>query len=392
MKSPIRIIHVVESFSTGVFSWIVDVVAHQVTQGHEVIIAYSQREETPKNFSVMFPAGVEFVQLDMCREIRPWRDFVSIYKLARFLRRRQANVVHLHSSKAGVVGRIAAVWARTKAAVFYTPHGLAQLRVDVSPSKRWLFSHIEQWIGRLPGQVLACSQGEYEALKPLLPSNRVLRLDNAVDCGMLRAQFGTERTFGEEVTICTLGGVRYQKAPWVFAEIARRIGSQHQGVNVNWVWIGGGEPQYIEELESAGVEVAGWLPRDKALAAANASDIYLQTSLWEGLSLSILEAQCLGLPAVVSDCDGNRDAISHEYSGFVASDLDAYVERLCELIRSPALRATFSRQARQWVDERYSLERLLRELDLIYGQALLGKVPGGAGGIADDQISKFERG
>lgn len=366
MTKQLKYIHVVEAFSTGVLSWIVDVASHQAAEGHDVIIAHSLRSETPGNYQQLFPDSVAFVQLPMGRDIHPYKDLISASKIARLIRKEKPDVVHLHSSKAGFVGRLGALLALTRVPVFYTPHGLAHLRQDVSLLKRWLFLSIEQLAGLLPGKVLACSKGEYTALKRILPSRWILRLDNAIDCSALRSRFPVQRQFGNEVSICALGGIRYQKAPWVFAELARRMGHQLDGVKIRWVWIGNGEEQYVTQLQQAGVEITGWLDREDALSAVNDCDIYLQTSLWEGLPLSVLEAQCLGLPAVVSDCEGNREAISDGQSGFVAVSPDDYVDSLSLLIRSPDLREQFSQQARQWIEQQFSLDRLLAELDKIY--------------------------
>lgn len=369
-----KYIHFVESFSTGVFSWIQDVASHQVARGNEVTIVHSLREETPSNYRELFPERVKFVHIQMRREISPLHDLKSVIRFIRVLRTIRPDVLHLHSSKAGVLGRVAAMLARTRCSVFYTPHGLAHLRQDVSRFKQKLFRFIEGVTGRMPGQVLACSAGEYESLEYLLPKERLCRLDNAIDCRSLISQLSSSTADKDEVVICTLGGIRYQKAPWMFADIASQIGAELGGVPVKWKWVGDGDTEYVQKLRDAGVEVTGWMSRMDALKTINECDIYLQTSLWEGLSLSVLEAQCLGLPAVISDCIGNREAISVAHTGYVARNIEEFLQALSRLILDEGERQFLSDNARQWVCQRYSLQRLLKELDAVYaGEIVTGE-------------------
>ncbi|MGV6858606.1 MAG: glycosyltransferase [bacterium] len=375
-----KYVHCVEAFSTGILSWLSDVISGQVKAGHRVTVIHSLRPETPANFSTLFPDEVDFVYLPMQREVCLGDDFRSIRSLLSILRSIQPDVVHLHSSKAGAIGRMALFMmpAASRPAGVYSPHGLASGRSDISLFHRWLYKIFEGVLGLLPAKVLACSGSEFRALERWVSKRKLLRLDNAVHCpeapsGSDLEEVEIRDSSSTRVTVCSLGGVRYQKAPWVFAEVASALGGEIEGVEVEWLWIGGADGDndpYVEGLLQAGVELTGWLPRSRALKMLESCDIYLQTSLWEGLSIAVLEAGCMGLPAVVSDCEGNRGPVLEGETGYVAGNLGTMIDRVKALILDGGLRERMGQRAHQWVGCEFSMEHFLCGLDEVYRGAL----------------------
>jgi glycosyltransferase involved in cell wall biosynthesis len=91
-------------------------------------------------------------------------------------------------------------------------------------------------------------------------------------------------------------------------------------------------------------------------------DIYVQTSLWEGMPVAVIEAQVAGVPAVVTDILGNRDVVRDGETGFVCRHEEEMVAQLVKLIREPKVRVHMGQQARRFAVTRFSIERLLDEL------------------------------
>jgi glycosyltransferase involved in cell wall biosynthesis len=89
-----------------------------------------------------------------------------------------------------------------------------------------------------------------------------------------------------------------------------------------FLWIGDGELR--DELKSGNIEVTGWVSREEALRRAVNADVFLLTSLWEGLPISLLEAMYLQKLCVVSDVIGNRDVIRSGENGFVCRTAEEY--------------------------------------------------------------------
>jgi len=120
-------------------------------------------------------------------------------------------------------------------------------------------------------------------------------------------------------------------------------------------------------LEAAGVDVTGWQERDKALDRLADLDVYVQTSLWEGMPIAVIEAQVAGIPAVVTDVVGNRDVVEDGVTGFVVANPREMYERVAQLSKDPDLRYKMGAEARRRARIRFSLDRMVGDLIGAYG-------------------------
>ncbi len=104
----------------------------------------------------------------------------------------------------------------------------------------------------------------------------------------------------------------------MFNEIAKNF------PNIQFTWIGDGELR--SELTSKNITITGWLERKDVLKELNNNDIFILTSLWEGLPISLLEAMYMKKICIVSDVIGNRDVIDNFKDGFVVQELNEYTK------------------------------------------------------------------
>ena len=121
-------------------------------------------------------------------------------------------------------------------------------------------------------------------------------------------------------TVFTLGRICFQKNPSLFNSIAEKL------PNIRFVWIGDGELR--SELKSENIEITGWVEREVALRKAINGDVFILTSLWEGLPISLLEAMYMKKPCVVSNVIGNNDVIHNDDNGFVCDTVDDFVSAI----------------------------------------------------------------
>ena len=131
------------------------------------------------------------------------------------------------------------------------------------------------------------------------------------------------------------------------------------------MWIGGGE-DYCNLCELKNVMITGWLPRKEALQVLSQLDIYLQTSLWEGMPLSVIEAMLAGIPVIVRDAVGNRDVVEHGKTGFVASSPEEMLGFTQRLLIDSKLRLEMGKTAQTRARDRFCLGRLHREIKELY--------------------------
>jgi glycosyltransferase involved in cell wall biosynthesis len=153
----------------------------------------------------------------------------------------------------------------------------------------------------------------------------------------------------------------------LFAEVARQVSSQV----AEFVWIGGGSAEAEAELRrSPNVAVTGWIPREEALERLAEADVYLQTSQWEGMPLSVIEAMAAGIPVVVTDIVGNRDLVVPGVTGFVGRTAEELVGSIRRLCLDDTLRRTLGQQAADLAVKRFSLPRFVDDWRQAYESAV----------------------
>ena len=359
-----QIIHIIESTATGTLS-MVELLANQQVAQHEVTVIYSLREDTPKALQDIFDPRVKLHYIDMS----PKHAAKSVWRLRQYIKTMPHAVVHCHSSVAGFLGRLA-VW-RLPNRCFYSPHCIAFMRTDISPFTRRVFVGLEKQALLFGHRYIACSHSEADYIQQYLPGAHVDTVENAVDfSAFVGSDAHDEMTQSEErltperltpepqtsephtnapddIHVITVGGIRPQKDPHAFAQIAAACPFPH----VHFTWVGDGDEAAKKALCDAGVKVTGWCARAKVLAQVSRADIYLSTALWEGLPVALIEAQSVGAILLVNNCPGNTDVVTHGESGYVFSTVSQANEFLYNIINDmPAaklLAADGPKQARQ---------------------------------------------
>lgn len=347
-----RILHLVEAFGGGVFTMLTRLCNGQAARGHEVHLAFARREETPEDVAAHLDPSVDLHELALVRPIRWREDLAGLVTIRALLRTLHPDVLHLHSSKAGVLGRIAAATSPGRFATFYTPHGLSFLQEDYSPRARALFRRIEWCMARLGGTVVACSASEQAIVRQRITPRRVALVENAVDVDAIPPW---QRRDDGAVRIGIAGRITYARNSELFGRLAR----EHSAANVRFRWIGGGDDADRKRLQACGVEVTGWMSQREALREMSTLDIYLHPSRWEGMPVALIEAQVAGLPAVATDVVGNRDVVVDGETGFVVRDEDAMSQALGRLISDGGLRRRLGERARALALQRFNLARMV---------------------------------
>lgn len=276
----------VESFGSGVATALESYVRNTPDLCH-VVCAY-QRPEA--DTGARLHGGARFISL-------PRHRLAQAVAVQRTIRRERPSIVHLHSSYAGLYGRL--LRPPTGTSVVYTPHCFAFERLDISPLTRSLYRHIERLLASNTTAFITVSHREEQlatALSSTVPTY-------VVPHALVASDFpeSHRRSEGGHITVATLGRVMVQKGIDFFLDVVdetRALGTETASL-VRWTWVGGGVEADEERLRAAGVHVTGWLPRSRALAALAEADVYVHTAAWEAAPLSVIEAAGLGLPIVV---------------------------------------------------------------------------------------------
>lgn len=340
-----KIVHVVECFAGGVFSFLSNL-TNELNKEEYIVIYGINRDNTPSNFKEKFPRNTKFIPWENAgRSLNPLKDLKALWELYIILKGiENIDIIHLHSSKAGFLGRIVSFLLGKSNKTIYTPHAISFLRLDVSPKKRKIFIWMEKFASFFGGKIVACSQSEKEAIEKQGIKN-VTFINNGIKPLQVKKKVNTS----DKITIISVGRLSIQKNPKLFNEIALEF---VDNTNIQFVWCGDGELK--AELTAPNIDCTGWIERKELENYLANADIYLSTSLWEGLPLSVLEAMSIGLPVVLSNCVGNKDLV--ENNGFLYNNKIEAIKYINKLLKENIFKLGII--SRRFVNEKFNIENM----------------------------------
>lgn len=308
-----KLLIIVEAFAGGIYTYLKGLL-NNIVDDYDITVLYALRSQIPKNFEKDFDKRIKFILSKYLKRNIGLHDFKALSEIKKLVKEIQPDIIHCHSSKVGALTRVGINTRKYK--VFYTPHGYSFLMEDSSKLKRSLYWLFEKVAAFNHATTVACSKGEYEATKKL--TKRATYISNGVDLDDIKEYIPEKikKIDLNNLTIVTTGRIAYQKNPKLFNQIAESFPS------IKFIWVG--EGNLDTELTSKNIEITGWKSKDELMEIVNKSDIFILTSLWEGLPISLLEAMALKKPCIVSNVIGNKDVIKNEINGFVCNNLDDY--------------------------------------------------------------------
>ena len=295
----------------------------------------------------------------------PWHDIAGLLEIARVIRRERPEIVHAHSGKAGLLGRIAARLCGVPAV--YTAHGFAF--AEGAPTAKRLVAWMGEWLAARTGATtIAVSEGECRL---------AIRHSISSSSSMVVVHNGCE-TFERTA--------RPETQPPVLIMVARFARPKRQDILLRafsklsqaaQLWFVGDGP----DLENArflacelGIEsrVVFWGARTNVPQLLEQAQIAVLLSDHEGFGLSLIEAMSAGLPVVASDVGGMREVVLPNESGYLVRNEDEtpLVEALERLVNDPALRKRMGAAGRYRQITCFGAERMLSETTRVYGEVI----------------------
>ena len=279
-------------------------------------------------------------ELPMARGLRPLADTRAVQDLRRLLRRRRPDLVHLHSAKAGWLGRLAARGLGLP--VLYSPHAFPFLQDDPAPVRR-LYEWAERLAARWTTRLVAVSDAEAALAveRGLFPRDQIDVLANAVDREALDRSVGPlpplrepgRRVFG------LVGELRAQKAPELLLEATRRVRARGVGLRLALPTGGPLRRRVGDRVRRLGLtDAVEFVEADAGLEALyRRCDVAVLPSGWEGLPYTMLEALALGRTLITSDLAVFRQFVAPVSDDllFARGDAAALADRLAHWARAP---------------------------------------------------------
>ncbi len=315
---------------------------------------------------------------EMRRKINFYYDLLTFIKLTFMLSRLRINIIHTHSSKPGFLGRFAAKLAGVNLIV-HTVHGFA-FHDFSSRAKRSFYGFLERIVGVVSDRVIFLNSSDFNyALKNrILPLKKMIKISNGVcvsefskrnDIALKKKVFNIDV---EQFVVGSVGRLWEQKDPATFINAIPYVLRQFPECYFFVVGNGPLEKEMKDLVRDLKIEhnvkFLGW--RKDVGEILQILDVFVQTSLWEGLSLSILEAMASAKPVVATNIKGNNELILEGNGGFLVTpgDSEMLAKRIITLLKNPDLVKRFGRFNRERVLKNFNIEITVKKIEEIYQQ------------------------
>jgi len=302
----------------------------------------------------------------LARSINPLRDLASLNEALRVFTEVRPDIVHCHSTKAGVIGRLASFVLGIPAV--FTAHGWAFAEGISAPARR--FAEVTERIGaRLTKKIIAVCQADKELAVRLriAPAGKIAVIPN----GITRQAAAADPGRPGPPRIIMVARFAPQKDQDL---LVRAVGRMSRPLNLVFV----GEGPRMDRVRSLAAEVARHQnieflgDRGDVDQLLSQSHVFALATHWEGMPLSILEAMRAGLPVVATNVAGIGEQVVDGETGYLvpASDPQAFQQALERLLDDPGRRARMGRAGRERFEGRFTAERAVDQTASVYEEIL----------------------
>ena len=305
------------------------------------------------------------------REIRPFKDVRAIFEVRKILKEIRPDIVATHSSKAGLIGRIAA-WSLRIPTVF-TAHGWA-FTEGVVTKKRMFYIAIEKVIGKITDQVITVSHYDRQLAisNRVLPKHKIKTVHNGVLPLLQTTQLNRDNAQINILMVARFDAPKRQlnliRACEKLSELPWQLSFVGEGKNLEEAF------RYVEKRKLAD-RVMFYGGMNNVEIPLSKSQLFVLLSDYEGMPLSILEAMQQGLPIIASDVGGVKEAVIDSVNGFLIpkGNNQLLLQRLTQLLTNVSLRESMGKRSRELFEEKFTFNRMITETKAVYIEAVLNK-------------------
>ena len=320
---------------------------------------------------------------ELARKINPVADIKALWKLYRLIRKGRYHIVHTHSSKAGVLGRIAAKLAGAPIIV-HTLHSL--VFHEYQPwvvNKLWraikkfcapMTDHFISVSSIISEKAIRAGIARREKFTTIYSGMELDWFLNAeVDPAAVRREFGIP---ADALVVGKIARLFELKGHDQLMDAAPAIVAHHPGVRFFLIGDGVLYDHLVERARRAGIldnfVFAGLVARERIPEMIAAMDVVVHTSLREGLARVLPQALAMGKPCVSFDIDGAPEVVVNGETGYLVEphDAEGLTESISRLLDDADLRARMGAAGRRKVDPAFRAETMVEEIDKVYGELL----------------------
>ncbi len=361
-----KIVHITEPLSGGVATFIKSLVQNMPYDTH-IIIHGERKDEIPatevkKSFNY---TNVKFIKWSSAqRSLHPVKDISAFAELYTILKQLKQNnnfdVIHLHSSKSGFIGRIVCRLLGLQNIVFYTPNG-ASFVMGKSKTQNFLYKNLEKLGGSFGGQVVCCSNSEQKAYAQAGIS--AVTINNGIQYTKVAAPTKTLKKDGVFRVVAS-GRIVPQKNPALFNKIATYFEEFKQ---FEFIWIGDGSDKNL--LTAKNIHITGWITPNEVNALLSRADLYLSTALYEGLSFAALEALALKKPVLLTNCVGNKDVVLNGLNGDLFNNHSEAINKILRFYNNASMLTVMGNYSAKHCNSNFNITDTFKNYKTLYQTA-----------------------
>lgn len=362
----IKILHITQ-VQGGVQTYIEQIITNIDPDKFEIVLACpSEREGIIK---MAAKHGVPRVKLEIPIKISPLDDLRCILIAIKLIKELKPDIVHSHSSKAGIIARAAGLFVKPK--VVYTPHAYAYL--CYKGMTRFCFMVIEKMAIPFTSVLLATSGSEAKrSLNDVrFPSKKVEIYTNSIEILPLPKKI--DHNGRKNITM--VGRLVTQKNPMMFVKTCKALTELRDDVFCRIIGAGFDDQwktvieQYIEEhaLQEK-LTIIQWMDRSDLLSTLRNTDVFVMTSAFESFGYVAAEAQMLEVPVVATNVDGFNEIIENGVTGYLVepNDVNDMVEKIDQILNDPAGAAEMGRKGRTRISQHFDIQKNIHQLEDFY--------------------------
>lgn len=315
----------------------------------------------------------------LVRPLSPRRDLMAWWQLFRILKRERPDLVHTHTSKAGVLGRLAA-WLAGVPAIVHTPHGHV-FYGHFGPARSRLFLGIEQVLARITGWLIGLTEAERQdhLVRGVGRAERFAVIPSGIDLDRFRqARVNGKRIPGwfgcpaDAVIVGSIGWLTDIKGHRFLVDAVAQLKAEYPALHVVIVGSGDQREALMRQADRAGVRESVHLigHREDIEACLAGFDCFALPSLNEGMGRALIEAMAAGLPVMASRVGGIPSVIQDGENGLLVppGDSRALADALRRLMDDPPWRHDLGDRAARTIGPDYDRAGMVRALEAVYRQ------------------------
>ncbi|KGM43136.1 hypothetical protein JY97_09335 [Alkalispirochaeta odontotermitis] len=325
--------------------------------------------------------GVKIVQIpSLLRRISPVNDIRALYDLVRIIKIEKPDIVHTHTSKAGILGRMAAILTKAPYIV-HTPHGHV-FYGHFGRAFSWIFLRLERLFAPLTDRVVALTDGESRDYTDLnvYPEDKLVQIHSGVAIERFKLQsicaVEKKRSLGLTENGSVVGFIGWLlpiKGPMHLLRAMEDVWQYHNDTILVFIGKGGLwvdlKAEACKNRANGRVHFLGW--RNDVHEIMPIFDIFVLPSLNEGMGRVLVEAMAAGKPIVASDVGGIPDLVKHDYNGLLVApgDEEELAASIKQLINDPKKAKIMGQRGRELCNQ-FSLEAMVEKIDNLYQELL----------------------